>query len=150
MTIDIQSSIDETDRQIIHYLMTDGRMPLTELAQLIGMSAPSVAERIRRLESRHIIKKFTLELDQTALGFTIEAIIRIKPRPGNLHIVEQMIIKEERFTACDKVTGDDCFVARLVLKSVVELDKILDPFHDKAETNSAIIKSSPIKNRLTV
>jgi Lrp/AsnC family transcriptional regulator, leucine-responsive regulatory protein len=143
----MQNSLDNIDRQIIRTLMADGRMALSELAQVIGMSAPSVADRVRRLENRKIIKRFTLELDYQALGFGFEAIVRIKPRPGSLHVVEQMIVAEERFTACDKVTGDDCFIARLALKSVSELDTILDPFHEKAETNTSIVKSSPIVNR---
>jgi Lrp/AsnC family transcriptional regulator, leucine-responsive regulatory protein len=143
----MQNTLDNIDRQIIRHLTADGRMALSELAHIIGMSAPSVADRVRRLEARHVIKRFTLELDQAALGFTLEAIVRIKPRPGSLHVVEQMIVAEERFTACDKVTGDDCFIARLALKSVAELDKLLDPFHEKAETSTAIVKSSPILNR---
>jgi Lrp/AsnC family transcriptional regulator, leucine-responsive regulatory protein len=142
-----QNTLDDIDRQIIRHLKADGRMALSELAQVIGMSAPSVADRVRRLEARHVIRRFTLELDQSALGFALEAIVRIKPRPGSLHVVEQMIVAEERFTACDKVTGDDCFIARLALKSVAELDTILEPFHEKAETNTAIVKSSPIMNR---
>ncbi len=143
----MQNTLDSIDRQIIQHLTADGRMALSELAQIIGMSAPSVADRVRRLEARGVIKRFTLELDQQALGFALEAIVRIKPRPGSLHMVEQMIIEEKRFTACDKVTGDDCFIARLALKSVAELDAILDPFHEKAETNTSIVKSSPIASR---
>ena len=54
MTAKIQSSIDDVDCQIIRHLSAEGRIAVIELAQLIGMSAPSVAERIRRLESRHV------------------------------------------------------------------------------------------------
>jgi Lrp/AsnC family leucine-responsive transcriptional regulator len=46
------------------------------------------------------------------------------------------------------VTGDDCFIARLVVPSMGELDAILDRIVEKAETNTSMIKASPVKRRL--
>ena len=48
----------------------------------------------------------------------------------------------------DKVTGDDCFIGRLHLRSIEHLDQILDRIADKAETSTAIVKSQPVKRRL--
>jgi Lrp/AsnC family leucine-responsive transcriptional regulator len=67
-----------------------------------------------------------------------------------MHIVEDMILNEPGFLDCDKVTGDDCFVTRLALRSIADLDPILLPFHEKAETNTAIIKSSPLRGRMLI
>jgi len=142
--------LDEKDRQLLRALESDGRITAVELAKRVGMSAPAVTDRIRRLESNGVIRRFTAEIDLTALGYSLEAVVRIKPRPGNLHIVEQMIIDEERFTDCDKVTGDDCFITRLVIKTITELDDLLDPFHERAETNTSIIKSAPIRGRMPI
>lgn len=143
-------NIDEKDRFIIGLLSENARMPVNELARQVGLSGPSTSERIRRLESSGVIARFTVELDLAALGFPLQAIVRIKPRPGNMHIVEDMILNQPGFLDCDKVTGDDCFVARLALRSIADLDPVLLPFHDKAETNTAIIKSSPFRNRTPV
>jgi len=141
-------SIDQTDFQILRELESNGRIPISELATIVGMSGPSVTDRIRRMENAGIIRKFTIDIDLAGLGYELEAIVRIKPRPGNLHLVEQMICDEEKFTSCDTVTGDDCFVCRLVFGSMKDLDPILGKFHDRAETNTAIVKSSPVKNRI--
>lgn len=148
MTIEKQNTADDTDLRILTLLATDGRMTLSELARQSGMSAPGVAERIRRLEQRGVIRHFSVDLDLAALGFALHAVVRIKPRPGSLHLVEKMIIEQPRFTDCDKVTGDDCFIVRLALRDIGELDAILDPFHEKAETNTAIVKSSPLSHRM--
>ncbi|MEO1379284.1 MAG: Lrp/AsnC ligand binding domain-containing protein, partial [Pseudomonadota bacterium] len=72
----------------------------------------------------------------------------VKPRSGQLHIVERMIEEEDRFISCHRVTGDDCYVGRLLLKEISELDEILLPFHDRAETNTSIIKSIMFEDRL--
>jgi Lrp/AsnC family leucine-responsive transcriptional regulator len=49
---------------------------------------------------------------------------------------------------CDKVTGDDCFIARLCLRTNDELDVLHDPLHERAETSTALVKSSPVRRRL--
>ncbi len=124
------------------------RSPVAELARQVGMSAPSVTERLRRLEEQGVITGYRVELDPAALGYGLTAIVRIRPLPGQLRKVEALIVAIEAFIECDKVTGDDCFVARLVLRSIAELDGILERITAYAETNTAIVKTSPIKRRL--
>lgn len=140
--------IDEIDRHIIEALSQDARLSVKELAQRVALSSPSVSERLKRLEERGVIRGFTLDLDAKALGYSLQAIVRIKPLPGKLHIVQKLIEDIPQITECDKVTGDDCFVARLQLRSIEQLDGILDQIADKAETSTAIVKAQPVKRRL--
>lgn len=136
--------------QIVRAVLQDGRISITELADRVSMSAPAVTERLRRLEQRGVIQHYQAVINPEKLGYQLEAIVRLKPRPGALKKVEDMIMQQPRFTQCDKVTGDDCFIARLALRSIAELDDLLDPFHDLAESNTAIVKSSPVRMRLPV
>lgn len=140
--------IDETDRKIIATLATDARLSIKELAQKVELSSPSVSERLKRLEERGVIQGFTIDLDTRMLDYPLQAIVRIKPLPGKLHIVQQLIEEIPQITECDKVTGDDCFIARLLLRSIEQLDGILDRIADKAETSTAIVKAQPVKRRL--
>lgn len=140
--------IDETDQKLLDALAVNARLSLKELAQAAGMSSPSAAERLRRLEERGIIRAFTIDIDPAALGYPMQAIVRVRPLPGQLHIVEKLIQETPEFIECDKVTGDDCFIARLVVRSMGELDGILDKIAERAETNTSMIKSSPVKRRL--
>ena len=139
--------LDDLDRKLLDILVKDSRTSLKELAQQVGLSSPSVSERLRRLEERGVIRAFTVEIDPEALGYPLQAIVRIRPLPGKLHIVQQLIEEIPEFGECDKVTGDDCFVARLYVRSMSELDKLLDRIADKAETSTAIIKGQPIRRR---
>jgi Lrp/AsnC family transcriptional regulator, leucine-responsive regulatory protein len=140
--------LDEKDHKIVMQLAVDSRVSLKALASRVDLSPPSVADRIRRLEDRGIIRMFTIAIDPVALGYHLEAIVRVRPLPGRLAEVQRLIEDCSEFTECDKVTGDDCFVARLHLRSVAELDGILDRITDKAETSTSIVKSSPIRRRL--
>ena len=139
---------DEIDQLLISALMQDSRSSLKTLASLSGLSSPSVAERIRKLEEREVIKGYTVEVDPKAFGYQLQAIIRIRPLPGQLQEVELQIQNIPQFTECDKVTGDDCFIARLHVRSIEQLDSLLDGLNAYAETNTSIIKKSPVKRRL--
>ena len=143
-----QPSIDAKDIQIIHLLSDNARLPVSSIALNIGMSAPSAAERIKRLEESGLISKFTIELNTELLGYPLSALVKVKPLPGQLQALEQRLIGMPACTECDKVTGNDCFNVRLVLRSISELDELLDQIADIAETSTAIIKKSPVKRRL--
>jgi Lrp/AsnC family leucine-responsive transcriptional regulator len=140
--------IDEIDQKIIEALADNARLTIKELAQQVGLSSPSASERLRRLEERGVIARFTVDLDLRAIGYPLQAIVRIRPLPGKLHIVQRLIEDIPQITECDKVTGDDCFVARLQMRSIEQLDEILDRIADKAETSTAIVKAQPVKRRL--
>ena len=140
--------LDKLDRQIIEILASDARISVKDLANRVNLSSPSTSERLKRLEERGVIRAFTIEVDPQALGYTLQAIVRVRPLPGKLHIVQKLIEEIPEFTECDKVTGDDCFVCRLYLRSIAELDGILDRVAKSAETSTSIVKAQPVKRRL--
>ena len=142
------SALDEVDQALIALLADNARLATAELARSVGLSAPSVAERLRRLEEDGVVKAYTVELDPRALGYTLTAIVRIRPLPGQLHAVERLLIESPEVVECDKVTGEDCFVARYLLRSIEELDPILERIAQRAQTSTSIVKASPVKRRL--
>jgi Lrp/AsnC family leucine-responsive transcriptional regulator len=141
-------NLDETDQRMLEALARNARISLKELAEAAGLSSPSAAERLRRLEERGIISAFTVDIAPEAIGYPLQAIVRIRPLPGQLHVVERIIQETPEFIECDKVTGDDCFIGRLVVRSMGELDGILDKITERAETNTSMIKATPVKRRL--
>jgi Lrp/AsnC family leucine-responsive transcriptional regulator len=141
-------SIDDLDRRILALLQQDARMPVKALAEQVGLSSPAASERLRRLEERGVIRAFTVDAEPRTLGYPMQAIVRIRPLPGKLQQVQQLIESIPEFGECDKVTGDDCFIGRLYLRSIEHLDHILERITDMAETSSSIVKSQPVRRRL--
>lgn len=139
--------LDELDRRIIETLSNDARISIKELASVIGLSSPSTSERVKRLEERGVIRAFTVDVADEALGYTLQAIVRVRPLPGKLHVVEQLLVEIPEVVECDKVTGDDCYIVRLLVRSIGQLDEILDRIVAKAETSTSIVKSQPVKRR---
>ncbi|WP_166656854.1 Lrp/AsnC family transcriptional regulator [Rhizobium sp. BK313] len=142
------AEIDIIDQRMLEALARNARISLKELAEVAGLSSPSAAERLRRLEERGVIAAFTVDIAPEALGYSLQAIVRVRPLPGQLHVVERIIQETPEFIECDKVTGDDCFIGRLVVRSMGELDGILDKIAERAETNTSMVKATPVKRRL--
>lgn len=143
-----KSTLDGIDARILVALDADARLSMSELARLVGMSAPSVSERVRRMEASGVIRGFTLDVDARAIGYQIRAMVRIRPLPGKLHLVERLIQERPEFIECDKITGDDPFLARLVVQSIEEMDDVLEALSEHAVTSTAVIKGTSVKRRL--
>lgn len=140
--------IDDIDRQILACLAEDARLSLKVLSGKVGLSSPSTAERLKRLEEKCVIQGYGARINLAALGYSLQALVRVKPLPGMLHKVEKMIQALPECIECDKVTGEDCFVMRLVVRSIDQLDVVLDGLADYAQSNTSIVKSSPVTRRL--
>jgi Lrp/AsnC family leucine-responsive transcriptional regulator len=139
--------IDVVDSAILKLLAGNARLSLKELAASIPLSAPSTSERLRRLEERGVIRAFTVDIEPKLLGHVLQAIVRVRPLPGRLHVVQELIESTPEIVECDKVTGDDCFVARLFARSMEHLDELVERIAVEATTNTAIIKGQLIARR---
>ncbi|QOV70946.1 Lrp/AsnC family transcriptional regulator [Citrobacter sp. BDA59-3] len=140
--------IDEIDRQILACLVEDARMSLKVLSGRVGLSSPSTAERLKRLEEKGVIEGYAARVNLTALGYTLQALVRVRPLPGLLQKVDKYIQTMPECIESDKVTGEDCFVIRLVVRSIEQLDTLLDGLAEYAQCSTSIVKSSPVKRRL--
>lgn len=139
--------MDAVDRTLLAALQENARISTKDLASRVRLSAPATAERLRKLQEAGVIEAFTALLDTKALGYHIEAIVRIRPLPGKLHVVEALLRDMPQVEECDKVTGDDGFVARILCRSIEHLDELLETICEKAETSSAIVKRKIVSRR---
>lgn len=136
------------DAQILDALSRNARVSIADLARAVGLSAPSVAERIRRLEEAGIIEGYALQIGAKALGLPIAAWLRIRPLPGQLQKVVEILRDLPEIVECDRITGEDCFIARAHVASVDALETLIDLIIPYATTNTSIVQSSPVKKRL--
>ncbi|MBT8152313.1 Lrp/AsnC family transcriptional regulator [Epibacterium ulvae] len=139
--------MDDLDRTILIALTRDARMSWKDLSAEAGVSPPTIRDRVKRLEDTGVIQNFAVELSPAALGYSLEAVVRFRPLPGKRHILEKQIKDTDRIVQCDKVTGEDGFVARLLLRNIGELDPLLETFGRMATTNTSIVKSCPVRMR---
>ncbi len=138
---------DKRNVELLALLRDDPRMGISELARRIGMSAPAVRERVVRLEEAGIVRGYRLELDPAALGYPMSAYVRVRPAPGKLPKIIELARSLPQVIECHRVTGEDCFILKVCLPSIDELDQILDRFLAYGQTTTSIIQSTPVPLR---
>jgi Lrp/AsnC family leucine-responsive transcriptional regulator len=139
--------LDATDRKIAGELATDGRLSFAELGRRVSLSSPAVAERVQRLERAGVITGYRADLDPRALGFTLTAIVRVKPRTGQLQRIPELALEIPEIAECHRITGEDCFFLKVHLRSIDELSPLLDRFLVYGETTTSLVSASPIERR---
>lgn len=138
---------DARNVRILALLQGDPRMSMSELARRVGMSAPATRERIQRLEEAGVIRGCRLEIDPAALGYPIAAFVRIRPMPGKLPKVAELAQSLPQVIECHRITGEDCFMLKVRLDSLDNLDDILDQFLIYGQTTTSIVQSTPVPPR---
>jgi Lrp/AsnC family leucine-responsive transcriptional regulator len=141
------SLLDEVNLRVLRELQAEGRIGMAELGRRIGMSAPAVAERVQRLERAGVIAGYHAEIDPAKLGFPVAAIVRIRPAPGQLSRIPDVARETPEVVECYRITGEDCFLIKLFLRAIDELEEVLDRFTPYGLTTTSIIHSAPVPRR---
>lgn len=141
-------AIDALDGRILEVLFENARVSIAELARRIGLSSPSTAERVKRLEESGVIEGYTITVNPALLGLPLPVCLRIRPVPGQMKKVTKVLNEIPEIVDCDRVTGDDCFIARAHVRSVKHMEVLIDRLTSIAMTNTAVIQTSPITRRL--
>ena len=139
--------LDPINLRVLDELVSDGRIAMAELGRRVGLSAPAVAERVQRLERAGIIAGYRAELDPRALGFAVSAVVRIRPAPGQLQRIPELARETREVAECHRITGEDCYLLRLHLRSIDDLEEVLDRFTPYGLTTTSIIHSTPVPRR---
>ena len=139
--------LDAVNLRLLEELSSDGRLGLAELGRRVGLSAPAVAERVQRLERAGVIVGYRAEVDPAAIGFPVSAIVRIRPSPGQLQRIPEIARETPEVAECYRITGEDCYLMRLHLRSIDDLEETLDLFTPYGLTTTSIIHSAPVPRR---
>jgi Lrp/AsnC family leucine-responsive transcriptional regulator len=142
-----RQTLDATDLRLLTELQDDARLSLAELGRRVGLSAPAVTERLARLERDEVILGYRATLNPRALGYTLTAVIRIRPAPRQLHEVAQLARETPEVVDCRRITGEDCFIMTAHVRSVEHLEEVIDSFAVHGQTTSSIVQSAPVADR---
>jgi Lrp/AsnC family transcriptional regulator, leucine-responsive regulatory protein len=142
------SLLDPINRRLLQELQADARVTMAELGRRINLSAPAVAERVLRLERGGVITGYRAEVDPKAIGYPIGAVVRVRPTTRHLQKIPELAKEIPEVVDCHRITGEDCFFIRLHLRSMDDLEGILDRFLALGQTTTSIIHSSPVAGRV--
>ena len=141
------SELDLAGWRILHALEADARLSFSRLAALVGLSPPAVAERVRRMEEMGLITCYRAIADRAQLGRPLMAFMRVTTKGESYPRLIALAQRLDTVIECHHVTGDDCFVIKLAVASVVELEATIARFRRLGQTTTAIVLSTPIVDK---
>jgi Lrp/AsnC family leucine-responsive transcriptional regulator len=139
--------LDAVNRRLLAELTADPRMTMSALARRVGMSAPTVTERVQRLERAGVIRGYRLDVDPAALGLPVTAWVRVRPGPGQLTRIAELAVMSPNVSECHRITGEDCFLIKVHAASIEKLTDTLDAILIHGQTTTSIVHSSPVPPR---
>lgn len=138
--------LDKTDLKILRLLQQNARIPMTELAEKVGLSTTPVTERVRRLERENIISGYHARLNPHALGQSLLVFVEIKLRSKSGNIFEDFrreVSKIPQILECHLVSGEYDYLIKLRLPDMSAyrdmLGNILLQLPAAAESRSYVV-----------
>ncbi len=138
--------LDVTNRALVAALIQAPRASFAALGRQVGLSAPAVAERLARLEADGVVHH-RVEVDPAALGLPLTAWVRIRPLAKQLPKLTDLARRTSEVTLADRVSGEDCLMIRLHIRSMEHLEELLDAFLPFGQTTSSFVVASPVPAR---
>ena len=139
--------LDTTNRRILKELQAEARLTMAELGRRVSLSPPAVAERVQRLEKAGVITGYHANVEPKALGFAFAAVVRVAPDSRQLQKIPEIARETPEVVECHRITGEDCFFLKLHLRSIDDLEPLLDRFTPYGRTTTSLIHSSAVANR---
>jgi Lrp/AsnC family leucine-responsive transcriptional regulator len=139
-----QTGIDATSLALLAELQADARISYSELGRRVHLSAPAVAERVRRLEEAGIIAGYHAEVDATRIGWGIHALVQM-PCHGNKCVLRDERVRDwPEIIRIERVTGDTCSVLRVMTPSVEAFEDLIDRLAVFGRPSSAMVLSTAL------
>lgn len=117
--------LDETDRRILAELQEDCKAPLAHVGKRVGLSAPSVMERIRKLEEAGIIRGYHALLNSRKVGLDVTSFIGVSMTPAGLERLEAQIVHLEEVLECHHVTGAYTMLLKVKTQNTETLERLI-------------------------
>lgn len=145
-----KNDLDTKDWQLLEALQNDARLGYAELGRLVGLSAPAVAERVKRLEEAGVITGYRAVVDPKRLGYSIDAMVRLRCDGGVCRRIGSIVEDIPEVLDCRRLAGEDSALLRIVAMSITHLETVLDrvlKIHPSISTTTLVVLQAPHTNR---
>ncbi|WP_159090894.1 Lrp/AsnC family transcriptional regulator [Aquimarina aquimarini] len=133
--------MDSLNKRIIEVLRENARSSYVEIGRIVGLSAPSVADRIQKMEELGLITGYFTQLNLTKFAYHIQANIALKIDSRGFKIFVSKLSEFPEIFDCIKVTGEYCVFLKVAVKDNNQLEDLIDRLTVYGHPNTSIILS---------
>ncbi|MFI7636150.1 Lrp/AsnC family transcriptional regulator [Nonomuraea sp. NPDC049400] len=136
------NDLDDLDWKLLDELQADARLSYNELARRVHLSAPAVADRIRRLERRGVIVGYQAQIDPAAAGFPVQAYIQLRCALGYCLLKSSAAEDYPEVVEVSKLSGRHCSMLKVRASSLAHLEGVLEQLGKHGEMDTHIVLST--------
>ncbi|MFA7288149.1 MAG: Lrp/AsnC family transcriptional regulator [Melioribacteraceae bacterium] len=131
--------LDDLDIKILKRLQESGRTKRSEMAEEVGLSLPSLSERLRKLQDNHVIDGYYTKLNRDIFGLDIMVLITVvMDSSKNYEKLTEHVKKTPEILECYSILGEGSHTLKAVVKNTSELEKLLSKIQSWAGVNRTI------------
>jgi len=120
-------TMDKIDVNILRCLTEDARMNASQIGTRVNLSVSAVIERMKKLESSGLIRRYTAVIDERLAGYDTQALISVRlEHPKYNQSFTQQMRALSAVMECFYITGDFDYMARVCVSSTEELTTVLN------------------------
>ncbi|GGD91788.1 Lrp/AsnC family transcriptional regulator [Planktosalinus lacus] len=142
----MEIKVDSVNWEILKHLQINARISMAALSKKVGLTAPAVVERIKKMEDIGIIRGYYTQLSYIKTGYQLKAIITLKVFMGRLKPFLDRVSEFKEVINCYRITGNENIIMEVVLKNQKHLEQFIDQLISYGETKTHIVLSNKIEN----
>lgn len=136
--------MDSVDWRILAELQRDARLSQNEISRRVNLSAPAVAERVRRLTDAGVLRGYAARVDPAALGRAVQAFVQLDCYGPKCILKDQSVHGWPEVLEVHRVTGDACSVLRVAVTDMAGFQELIDRLARYGKPTSSLLLSSPL------
>lgn len=145
MEYQVDKLLDGIGRNILGALQENARIPLSRLGRRVGLSAPAVAERVRKMEEAGIIRGYHARIDPGAVGRGVSAFVQLTTEARHYPAVTSLADRLPEIIACHHVSGEASFILKVRVADVADLEGVVAHLSPYGQTRTSIVLSTSVE-----
>lgn len=147
MTFQKERDLDDVDWRLLAELQSDGRLSFKELGRRVNLSAPAVADRVRRLEETGVVTGYRAQIDARRAGFPLMAFVQMRCSLGKCLLKTSESGDYPEIVEIHKLSGDHCTMVKVRAASLAHLEGLFERLGEHGELRSSVVLSTQYEGR---
>lgn len=148
MTLHQDRQLDGVGWRLLRLLQENARISFRQIGEIVGLTAPAVAERVRRLEDAGIIRGYTANIDLAKAGRPILAFVHLTANSAQSARFRALVPDMSEVLECHCVTGNESYILKVGVTSVPHLEHLLLELTKHGEVRTLLVLSSQVARRI--
>jgi Lrp/AsnC family leucine-responsive transcriptional regulator len=142
------NQIDAVGWRLLRLVQENARLPFRRIGEAIGLTAPAVAERVRRMEDAGILQGYHAEVDLAKVGLPILAFVHLVTNANQSLRFRKVVGDMLEVIECHCVTGNESYILKVAVASVPRLEHLLIELTNFGEVRTSLVLSTQVVRRV--